>query len=371
MKSAKDTKRLRDAPRAAVWLLRAWLGAVPPMRLSPDAMGPAPSRIIVLIDGPNPTFDYYLAPRLALEQSRHVEIIDMRNVHPQMIDPSGAIVILCRYLPRRWESWLKAHWSGLAGAGLFLDDDLVRLVTDLSAPRMYRLRLASRGLAPWRFLTGRLQVLWTSGEELAAQFPLAQPRVLGPIPSAVDLAGLRGTSDGVARIAFHATAAHSREHKFAAQLCAQLQRERDDFIFDVIAGKETADIWRGLRAEIRAPIPWPHYRDPSSHPGIDILVAPLAPVAVNAMRSPTKAIDAVRFGAAAILAESPAYEALRGAATLAPFRIDDWHAAITSMLDDRALIQADAMRLRDCVASWQTQNAPLFPPPLHVTDIAS
>ena len=295
----------------------------------------------------------------------------MRSVTPQTIDPAGGFVILCRYLPRIWEHWLESHAPGLAGIGLLLDDDMARLVTDLSVPRMYRLRLASRGLAPWRFLSGRLHVLWTSGDALAGRFAQARPRVLQPVPSAIDLASPAERMGGPVRIAFHATAAHFREHKFAAQLCAHLQGQRDDFVFDVIASKDTAHLWQGLRAHVRAPMPWPQYRQLAGSNSFEILLAPLAPVAVNHTRSPTKAIDAVRFGAAAILSDGPAYESLRGAALLVPFELQAWRDAITNLLEDRTLIQQHADTLRAEVSSWRLCPAPLFAAQAQLSDAAT
>lgn len=352
-----------DVWRAALWFVRAQMNWLPRFAL-PAAGGQDPERVLVLIDGPNPSFDYYLAPRLqATSGQNKVEIIDTRTADPAIVDPAGAFVVLCRFLPRRWQVWLQGHEKAVAGIGLFLDDDLPALVRDHESPFFYRMRVASRGLGAWGYLSRRLNVLWVSTPHLARMFSAASPTVIGPVASSPDFAQARPRAGAIKRIAFHATEAHRADHVFAAEICRLLEQRRDDFIFDVRAGPRLAAMWDGRRAEVVPPIHWHGYRAFASTCAMDVMIAPLGATPANAARSPSKAIDAVRFGAAGLFADAPAYEALRGAAPMLASDPEVWRQQIETLLDDTQARENAADALRARVMSWTEAAGPLFPLP--------
>jgi len=350
----------RDVLRAFSGMARARAGLIPDLRVTGKRADP--ERIIVLVDGPNPSFDYFLAPRLADMPGRRIEICDTRVRQPDEVDPRGAFVVMCRYLPRLWQNWLRAHERDVSGMGLFLDDDFAALVADKNVPLVYRLRLCSRALVSWSWLSGRLNVLWVSSPELALRHASACPLVTGPAAQSVDLTHPSIAPAGQPlRIAFHATRSHLQEHQFAASLCQMLERERDDFVFDVIGGEQLRGLWAGRRAEISPPLAWPLYRARTAQAPAAIAISPLAHTRANLARGPTKAIDAVRSGAAGLFADAPAYRELAAVAPLVPFEVTAWRDALAALIGNAERRQANAQELRALVTSWRQRATPLFP----------
>ena len=122
----------------------------------------APKRVIVVVTGPNPSFDYYLAPRLkdiefrpdAGRRSRcgslHLEAREFLT---------DAFILFCRYTSGAWMRRLDACTDLIAGVGLFIDDDIDALAIDGAVPLPYRLRLWRLHLAQRRGLIRHCDLL--------------------------------------------------------------------------------------------------------------------------------------------------------------------------------------------------------------------
>jgi len=353
-----------DVWRAVAWFARAKVNWLPQFAPPPPG-GQDPDRVVVLIDGANPSFAYYLEPRLAKGgKQRIVELVDTRTANPDALNPAGAFVVLCRFLPRRWQVWLQKHEKTVMGIGLFLDDDLPELVRDQESPFFYRMRIAARGLGAWGFLSSRLTALWVSTPYLATCCSASSPIVIGPLASGIDLDPVTPAAGAPRRIAFHATEAHKAEHVFAAEICRLLEKSRDDFVFDVRAAPRLGSIWAGRRADVARPVHWQAYRKSALSGAMDVMIAPLSATRANAARSPSKAIDIVRYGAAGLFADVPAYESLRGAAPLLAPDPDIWRQNIEALLDDARSREKAAQTLRARVMLWTEAATPLFPIPV-------
>ena len=289
----------------------------------------------------NPSFDYYLSPRLNAAGALPHVVADLAD--PPGHDAArglfdGALVLFCRYLSRAWIELLGTHADAIAGTGLFVDDDIDALAADRAVPLWYRARLLRRHLMHRRALSRRCDVLLVAGPVLAARHAVANPFVLPPCASTDDqpLARHEGAAT---KVAFHSTSVHAAEHRWLRPVMRAALVAEATLTFDVAAGAPLSWHWHGLeRTRIAAPLPWPRYRADSRAQGADILLAPLLPTAANAARSWTKRIDAMRLGAALLVSEPEIYrvtEAERALGMAVPMDPAAWTAAIGELARDR------------------------------------
>lgn len=345
---------------ATTWMIsRAGGGAGHADLVTGAARARPPRRVVALIAGPNPSFDYFLAPRAAVDRELPWDVVDMRRTRPGAVDLADAFVLICRYCGPVWRNALVSARDRIAGVGLFLDDDFPAFVADESVPAAYRLRVAAVGLAAWRPLSPLLSRVWFSSRALADLHPAARSSVLAPAPSPIDLAS-PAASDGVLRIGFHAKSSHREEHRFAAAVARRVLESVPEARFDVVAGGAAEAFWAGLpRVDRVGTLSWPAYRGLAARKRLDLLLSPLVPSAMNAGRSPTKAIDAVRFGAAGLFSDHPVYRPLAATGALLPLDVDIWAAAVTRILRDSDERRAREKALREEVSTWAEAVRPL------------
>jgi hypothetical protein len=332
------------------------LGRAPaPLTARGHLRRPATS-IIVVTEGPSPSFDYYLAPRIAQSQ---LPVTTARLADDPAallrVASSGALIIFCRYVTAAWIAALDD--PRLAGAALFLDDDIAALIDDASVPLPYRLRLWQKHQRHVPALSRALDLLWVSTLALAARFPGAAPVVLPPQPGDADTPQARPASQ-VVRIAFHSTASHAAEHAWLAPVLARVAAAHPTVTFDVYMNWRTARFWRSVpNVTAHAPKAWPNYRADTRARGADLLLAPMLPSLVNAARAPTKRIDAYRLGAAMMTNAADIYlpttdELATG--LLVDLDREAWVAAIGQLVRDqerRTRLTAVNMRV---VETWRT-----------------
>lgn len=316
------------------------------------------SKVLFLTFGDNPSFDYYFRSRLEISAPFAHAIVDTRRQGPDEIDWRGTHVVICRYLAAPWRAMLEAKAGQLAGLSLFLDDDMPALVSDRVLPLSYRYRVARDGLALWPIVARAGGRMLVSTPELAARYHMAQPLVLTPVTAACDLPGT--TSEAVPKVIFHATDSHRHEHVLAADIARRLTIDAPHIRFDVVASARTRALWRGLpNVDIRPPVTWPEYRALGTGMQGGILIAPLIDTALNRARSATKAIDAVRFGAAGLFGNLAPYRDLGDIATLLPPDPSRWAEAIVTLAADSALWRANRDSLHRRVSSWR--QPPVWP----------
>src|SRR5271165_800123 len=146
----------------------AWHNAFGHLRVTGQGVRPF-RRLIVVIDGPNPSFDYYIGSRLEQQPDLPATVLDLSD-DPAALDPSlfdAALVLFCRYVSGRWLDVLRRARSRLAGVALFLDDDLPALCRDRSVPLASRARLFVKGPLHWPRLAGLLDAVIVSTSVLA------------------------------------------------------------------------------------------------------------------------------------------------------------------------------------------------------------
>lgn len=352
MAKSSSFKRTLDALAG----VRTLVGAGVPVSWPERRGGEAARSTVFLIWGPNPSFDYYFAPRLEGASPGTFTVLDSRAA-PPAIDWQGVHLVICRYLPSRWRKLVEAVAPRLGGVTLFLDDDFPAVIRDASVPLSYRYRLWRDGLSQWPFLKALGAGLVVSTPALAARFS-PQARVLPPVPGNVDLASepLGPCEGGAVPLIFHATAAHRREHAFMAEVALQLQTHVPAARFDVVAQPDITRLWQNVPGTtLRPPVGWEAYRAMARTLRDGILLAPLADSAANRPRSRTKAIDACRFGSAALFSDLPPYADLEGIGPRLPFDAGRWAAEIAVLLNDPALRMQRRDALRARVGNWRQE----------------
>ncbi|RYF30434.1 MAG: hypothetical protein EOO23_05155, partial [Comamonadaceae bacterium] len=268
------------------------------------------SRFVVLIWGANPTFDYYIQPRLGKMPTVIVDLSEPRSAHRMQLQ-AGDYVLACRYLDWHWARRLTAA-RDLSGVGLLLDDDYVAFFGDRSIPMLYRLDVARRSVLPLRMIRHRLTDVLVSTKTLQERFSHASATVVHPSPSPEDLEALPPLADGVVKIAFHAQLSHLGDHAFAAEIAQMLVHATTaGIVFDVVGPTSAKGIWARVdSAHFHSELSWPDYRNRCRQVRSDILMAPMFDTPLNQARSPSKAIDAVRMGAAAVFPRLRPYREL-------------------------------------------------------------
>lgn len=316
------------------------------------------SRFVVLVWGENPTFDYYIRPRLGDLPSVIVDLSG-RPPAPEVQLRPGDYILICRYLNRHWSRRIAAA-RDLAGTGLLFDDDYVAFLGDRSIPLLYRLDVARRTVWPLRAIKARLTDVLVSTETLGHRFREAQAIILPPSPGTPDLQPAASHGEDVVRIAFHAQLSHLADHALAAEIALRLAAKTNAVAFDVVGPASARRAWAKVpSAQFHGEMDWPAYRERCRQTMADILIAPMFDTALNQARSSTKAIDAVRMGAAAVVPRSPAYEGLAGSATLVDGGPDAWLNALLRLIDDREALRSQADRLRAEVTRWHRRAQPL------------
>lgn len=304
------------------------------------------TRLLVLTNGRNPTFTYYLEERLALS-SLNVEVRSLTE-RLEDIDPVGLGVILCRYVRPRQLLWLYRHRRRLASVCLLIDDDVAATVTSNQGSWTYKAYLTGLGIAPLPVLNRILTRVWASTPALASAFEANRARasaILPPFPPAEAFTPLATDSQGNGRLlmAFHATGSHDGEHAFLVPIVREVLERWDNVDFEVVAEGEPARLWGRAqlpahRIALSPKRDWTAYLAETARRRIDILLVPLLQNRMNDVRSSTKRFDAARMGAAAIFSLCPAYTAAAdGGEILVRNDAQSWVKAIGCLVEDGEL----------------------------------
>ena len=283
---------------------------------SPGARKVPIKRLLVLCNGSNPTFTYYLEERL----NRDKFPFDVRYLQDPIsgTDPEGVFVIICRYIGPRQLLWLLRNRRRLAGVSLLVDDDIAATVAGKGGTFWYKIYLCALGIAPLPLLNRILSDVWVSTPQLAeaiAPGAVRAPIVLPPLPPAYTFTESPSYRDtNKIMMAFHATGNHDSEHEFLIPIVQDAMSCCPKLHFEVTTSNSKVErAWRmaGLpacRFRLRPLRKWIEYVDETRRQSIDILLVPLLESAVNNARSDTKRFDSARMGAAALFSCGHVYE---------------------------------------------------------------
>lgn len=308
------------------------------------------TRIVVVVAGPNPSFDYYLAPRLTGGLPVEIVQVDERieNARERL---AGAFVIFCRYMSARWLAAIEDNVADISGVGLFLDDDVDALAADRTVPLLYRWRLRRLHLDLRARLNRLCDLVFVSNHALARRYAAAQPYILPPLAGDTD-APVAADQSRPFRICFHSTSVHDAEHSWLRPVMREILRSEPNVTCDVAASVPQSWWWHTVpRAQVGPSMRWPQYHRWSRERGADLLLAPLIPTPGNLCRSWTKRIDAMRLGASILVSAPEVYLPSAAESDLGmcvPLQRDAWLAAIRSLVHDRT----KTARLRDLNRSF-------------------
>ncbi len=272
-------------------------------------------RLLVLRNGPNPTFSYYLEERL----KRTPIPAEIRNLDEFLgdVDPDGLFVIVCRYIRPRQLLWMYRHRKSFAGTSLMIDDDIAATVVDKEGTLGYKAYLAAIGLVPIPVLNNILSDIWVSTPRLADRLKrddARQPVVLPPFPPADTYTPSPLEGDGKeVKMAFHSTGNHDLEHEFLVPIVRDALALCPNLSFEVTASSHRLErLWTSARLPsrrltVKSHRSWNQYLSETKQQNIDILLVPLLQSRMNNVRSGTKRFDCARMGAAAIFSSGQVY----------------------------------------------------------------
>lgn len=332
----------------------------------PGRPGRPAERILVVAAGANPTLDYYITPRLAAPvNARPARVAALHDdAEALLAGPHGADaqILICRYVTSRWLAAIERHRRRIAGVTLFLDDDIAAVARDPSAPLAYRWRLWTRYLRHRDRLAPLLDATLASTPALAERLALAATTVVPPLASAADEPLARSVTAAPLRIAFHATGIHAAEHAWLAPVLREVMHRQPRLELHVVADWRTRRHWRGLPLVLAPPAAWPDYRRDTRILGADLVLAPLLATPANAVRAPTKRIDALRMGAALLTNAAGVYRptaAEAAAGMVVPLDTQAWVERILALAADPAALARLATLNADHVRAWSAAARPL------------
>ena len=291
--------------------------------------------VLVLQNGPNPSTDYYLRPRL--------EGLDVPVVFADLRDPprrctllasSAALtVIFCRYASGPWLDALEAAGGRLARAAYFMDDDLPAMIAAPDLPLAYRRRLARGFGAHAGRLSGLVSEVWVSTEVLARRYAASRPQVLAPLP---DEDPPEPSAASSSRVVYHSTGVHGPERQFVVEVARRLAAAGSSAAFEITGDAAVRRACAGLaNVEIVPQRSWPAYQQRQRGASAAIALAPLHASPINEARAPVKVFEAARLGAAGLYADGPPYRGFVRPdqdGLLLPMQVDAWAAAIADLL---------------------------------------
>jgi hypothetical protein len=322
-------------------------------------------RIIAVMIRPNPTYDYYIVPRLRAFPNLETVTFWLAPDKSRLSDAifKDALVLFIRYTSAGWLDLVERYQGVISATALLLDDDVSSPVQERDLPLHWRWRFFRNGVMHWPRLGGLLDRLFVSTPPLLSRLPQPGARLLPPIGDEFDLTAAPRPNRRL-RIAYHATSIHQRDNRWLMPILSRVLAENPDVDFEVVAQGSLAARWRRIDRVIVLPqLPWPQYREATARRSVDIMLAALLPTRVNAARAPTKRIDAARSGAALLVSDPEVYapsQEERALGMLVDLDPDRWVRAIAGLVREPDRIRELARLNRAHVAAAQATAPPLL-----------
>ena len=302
---------------------------------TPALQGTETKRWLILQQGPNPSSDYYIRPRVA-ESGLPTRWRHLEQDAPQAEDLApGTAVIIVRYLSPRWAEALRTHRQQLARVIYFMDDDLLSPATWQGLPKKYRHKLATLCQRMYPAIQALSTDYWASTPALAARYPQQQMQIIEPQPLPEDHARpLTPIEPGKPlQIFYHGSAVHLDEIRWLRPVIAEVLERSPQAHFEIIGDQEINRLYRDLpRTRVLHPMSWPndlaHCRSMKGHIGL----APLLPGAFNEARSHVKIFDIARCGASGLYANAAPYAGKAHAENCLPMEAQSWIDALIAHL---------------------------------------
>jgi hypothetical protein len=263
----------------------------------------APTRLLILEQGRNPTTDYYLRPRLPVPEQLPTTVADLSADPKSVPIPAGTFVVIVRYLNRPWARYLLAHRNRLSGTAYLMDDDLPAALQARDLPLRYRWKIQRLFLSQRGALSTICDRIWVANSYLAEKYPQSGATVLPALP----LAEGWGETTPLTYF-YYGSASHGREQSWLVDVVRSVQAEAQKLTFVTIGGGGVRKLFAGIpRVLVLHPMPWPSYVEALPAIRHAIGLAPLLEGPFNRSRSYTKFLDFSRLGAAGIYSNTAPY----------------------------------------------------------------
>ena len=262
---------------------------------------------IVLSEGATASTDYFLFPYLNSLGYR-ATVLDTRVAPLESLNVSGyRMVVISRYLPRKWLGVLEELRRQGIKIVYFMDDDLFDLRALQGLPWRYTWKIVSRALVHRRRLQRLCSDVWVSTPYLAEKYAGLQPVLLQPMLSLKTLETPKSIHESI-HVCYHGTASHQQEIEWLLPIVKAVQERTDHIHFELFGTQAVHKIFRTLpRVSILHPMSWPNYLSFTSVQKRNLALAPLLPGAFNAGRGPVKFYDYARMGAVGLYSDEPPY----------------------------------------------------------------
>ena len=262
-------------------------------------------RVVLLHQGGGATIDHFLRGPLeaggadlgALDSAGPIDDAARRQLE------RADLVVVVRYLPRRWLGPLRALRHRGTALALLLDDDLLDPAALRELPAAYRRRIQERITARRRLLPQLFPQVWVTSAALAERYAHlgAVQLPLRPAPALLAQAPRL-------QLAYLGTASHTAEFRWLLPLLEALQQRQPHTHVELFGDLAVNRAFRHLpRVRILHPMGWSNYLAETGAGRIDLLLVPLLEGRFNGARAPVKLIDAARCGAAALFSDRPPY----------------------------------------------------------------
>lgn len=285
---------------------------------------------LVLEQGPNPSSDYYVRPRIGQDglpvRWRHVE----KDVPGAEDLAPGTRVVIVRYLTPAWAAALRHARHGLAGVVYFMDDELLDPSAWKTLPATYGKKLDRLCLQQAGAIAELVSEYWGSTPVLCERHAERAMRLMPPLPLPEDAGRtVRPVVPGEpVQIFYHGSAVHLDEMRWLRPVIAEVLSACPLAHFEVIGDQAVNRLFRDLpRTRVLHPMSWPNYLSHCRAMRGHIGLAPLLPGDFNAARSITRVFDIARCGAVFLGAESGPYLGIGGVhrnVTTLPMEADVW-----------------------------------------------
>lgn len=330
--------------------------------MSGITLKPATRTIYLVEEGPNPSTDYFLMPRLKGITTPIIRC-SWSSPLPSAQELTSATVIFARYVPTNWKRLIKRTHHTLAELVYFMDDDLWDYRAAAGLSLKYRFKLARYATRHRRWLQALHTTLWVSTPWLANKYSAQQPRLIMPaLPLAAPSmaasgvlvaastaslstnktlfeastaslsknktlvvattaslsAGKTSVTAGSTALAahsaqaatetlklfYHGSASHRADIAWLHPVIQTVLARNTRLEFEIIGDARTRALYSNLeRCTVLSPMSWPAYQTLIATPGRHIGLAPSVPHPFNRARSHTKFFDITLAGAVGIYAD--------------------------------------------------------------------
>ncbi len=270
-------------------------------------------RILVIGTMPNASYQYFLAARL--KHAGMPPLVERRITESIAdIDPDGTYIVFCRYCGFRHLGWIRKHRERIAGAGLFIDDDIKTMIRERGASPVYKAYIFALGYLPLYWYKDLIGTVWVATETLRQTLADADPIVL---PLAIEQSDIANAAAAAPerdrpRIAYHSkiTIHHRAEFEFVLDVAERLTGSGLAFELEVIgnAGRLPPRLRGNPSITVLPELPFPDYVTHIGRTRYDFMLVPMLPSLVNAVRSANKRVAVARSRACGLYSAGSVFE---------------------------------------------------------------